>query len=267
MSLGSYNNKKKDYSPVTYSPVRFYNSESKVDPTSMSFSFWKSLLKISIAPYQQNQNEGSYPSIDKDSSIDIYLSPMKAKQLLLCCERFQKNPSEFTNIGVNTNKGIIYLTNGVSEFNTDSTFVVIKIVDPESGNITSAITYEFNKEFYAITDYTGGSNFNKNYDYSTWIEFEMFKTVLKSYVESANCAIAATVIDNNKFDVSRLTSRISSIQEKLGIQFNGGGNSSGGYAKSYFDNNSGSSSSSNTTLNTGTTSESYDEILEDFNLF
>ena len=38
MALGTYNNSgnnsKKDYSPTTYSPVKFFNSESKVDPSA-----------------------------------------------------------------------------------------------------------------------------------------------------------------------------------------------------------------------------------------
>ena len=261
MSLGTFNNgvnKKKDYSPVTYSPVRFANPDSKIDPSGLSFSFWKSLLKISIAPYTSNAN-GSFPTIDKDNSIDIYLSPMKAKILLDNCIAFQNDIHRWDNIGVNTNKGLIYLTDGREEFGVDdgSIFLVIKLIDSESGEITSAIAYQFVNNYYAITNYKGGSNFAKEVSTSN-PELEMFIQVLKSYVENVNAAIAASIIDSQKYDMNRITTRINSIQEKLGIQTssNNGGK---GFAKSFFDNNSGS----DTTSSSSKEDYSYGDLLGD----
>lgn len=270
MSLGTYNNSnaKKDYSPTTYSPVRFYNSESKVDPSCMSFSFWKQLLKISISPYNQNTSEGSYPSIDKDASIEIYLSPMKAKLFLSYLKNIRDTGKcEWNNVGVNTNKGIIYFTEG-KEFGQNGQFIVIKIIDQESGNCMSSIAYEFNSNYSAIVNYNGGSDFNRDNTFAPSIEFDMFISVLENYVESVNYAIAATVVDNQKFDVSRITTRIMSIQDKLGIQQSGEGRS---YGKSYFDNNNGQGGNSsdynvgvdmNTSINGSSQQSSYyDELL------
>ena len=239
MSLGTYNsnsnNKKKDFSPTTYSPVKFFNSESKVDPSSLNFAFWKSLLRISITPMKAKA-EGSVPELDKDNSIDIYLSPMKAKLFLQYANDFRKDPNKFTNVGVGTNKGIIYLTSGKNEFGVDSLFVIIKIIDFEHNEILSCAAYEFNRNIFGITDYTEGANFNQNYDYAEFIEFDMFLDVISSYVSSVNYAIAASVVDNNKYDVSRLSTKITSIQEKLGIDFK---KSSGGVNNnSYWNNNS-----------------------------
>ena len=270
MSLGTFNNggnKKKDYSPVTYSPVRFANPDSKIDPSGLSFSFWKSLLKISIAPYISNAN-GSFPTIDKDNSIDIYLSPMKAKILLDNSILFQNDNHRWNNIGVNTNKGLIYLTDGREEFGIDdgSVFLVIKLIDSESGEITSAIAYQFVNNYYAITNYEGGNNFTKEF-LTPNPELAMFIQVLKSYVENVNAAIAASIIDNQKYDMSRLTTRISSIQEKLGIQLSSNnGNSSKGFAKSFFDNYNNSSSDSTTSSSISEGDYSYEDILDDSGL-
>ena len=220
MSLGTYNsntnNKKKDFSPTTYSPVKFFNSESSVDPSSLNFAFWKSLLRISI-------------------------TPMKAKLFLQYANDFRKDPNKFTNVGVGTNKGIIYLTSGKNEFGVDSLFVIIKIIDFEHNEILSCAAYEFNRNIFGITDYTEGTSFNQNYDYAQFIEFDMFLDVISSYVSSVNYAIAASVVDNNKYDVSRLSTKITSIQEKLGIDFK---KSSGSVNNSSYWNNNGNKNSS-----------------------
>ena len=86
----------------------------------------------------------------------------------------------------------------------------------------------------------------------------MFIQVLKSYVENVNAAIAASIIDSQKYDMNRITTRINSIQEKLGIQTssNNGGK---GFAKSFFDNNSGS----DTTSSSSKEDYSYGDLLGD----
>lgn len=267
MSLGTYNskgnNKKNDYSPVTYSPVKFFNSESKIDPSTLNFSFWKSLLKVSITPLKVAQ--GSATEMDKDNVIDIYLSPMKAKLFFQYAEDFRNNPNKFTNVGIGTNKGIIYLTSGKTEFNIESLFVVIKLMNFDEGTVTSCIAYEFNRNNFGITDYTGGTEFNKNYDFAEFVEFDMFLDVIKSYVESVNYAIAATVVDNNKFDVARITGRIASIQEKLGIE-SGKKSYNGNSGNNNYWNNNGSSNLSSSSLNISSSSsnsngpEQYDNL-------
>lgn len=248
MSLGAYNNniKKKDYSPVTYSPVKLFNSQTKVDPSALNFAFWKGLLRISITPLK-NKSEGSVAELDKDNSIDIYLGPSKAKLFLQYMEEFRKSPDKFTNVGVGTNKGIIYLTNGKDEFNTESLFLVIKLIDFENGSVLSCIAYEFNNDYFGITNYVDGTTFDKNYDYSKYLELDMLIDVLTSYVNSCNYAIASSIIDANKYEMSRLNTKIASIQEKLGIDINK--KSSYSNNQSYWNNNGTStttSSSSNT---------------------
>jgi|GEM_PF-1624294 len=267
MALGTYSNKssqKKNYSPETYSQVRFFNPDSKVDPSAMSFSYWRGLMKISLSPIKVAQ--GSSPEIDRDNVTEIYLSPIKALLFLLYVEAFKKDPSLYANSGVTTNKGIIYITNGKSEFNMteDTAFIVVKLVD-ESGNVTSSIAYEFGKSgYFGITDYNGGTNFQKNYDYADTIELDMFIKTLASYVSSANNAIAGSVAEAMHYDINSIKSKLTSIQESLGIETNKSyGNAPKSNASSFWNNNGSSSSSLNNNNVQGSDYENYNELIDD----
>ena len=256
MSLGTYNNngniKKNDYSPTTYSQVKFFNSTSNIDASAMSFSFWKGLLKISIAPVKTG--EGSNVEIDRDNSIDLYLTPAKATLLHQYGLMFKEDPTRFQNVGVSTNKGLIYFTTGESEFNIPAgkMFVVIKIVDSESGNVTSAIAYEFNSsQYYGIVNYVGGSTFEKDTNFANTFEFDMLMRVFESYIDSSSYAMAATVVENMKYDMSRINTKLTSIQDKLGIEVV----KSRQYRnKSYFDDNGGNTQAKPTEV-------SYDDLI------
>lgn len=265
MSLGTYNNSnnsKKDYSPVTYSAIRFFNSESNIDSSSMSFSFWKGLLKISISPIKTG--EGSNPEIDKDNAIDIYLTPIRASLLLKYISMYELDPHRYDNVGVSTNKGLIYITTGTKEFGVPDgrLFIVIKILDQNDGRIKSAIAYEFSKaQCYGIVNYENSDRYEKNTEFASNAELDLFCNVLRTYVESSSYAMAASVVENMKYDVSRMTTRISTIQEKLGIDTKSGYKNGGGYKNSsYFDKNGGGNSSSGSS---SAEQVGYDELIND----
>ena len=275
MAFGNYNSgssKKEVYSPTVYSPVRFYNTEQEsVDKTTMSFSYWKGLLKITINPVKVSQ--GSPNEIDRDNNSTIYLSPMKALLLYKYGKMFLSDTNKYINIGVPTHKGIIYLTNGKKEFGLtrDQMIVVIKTIDSDSGNITSEYAYEFNSEYnFGVSNWTGGSDFNKDYSYSNSIEFEMFLSVLKTYVDSSSYAYAASVADAMKIESNRNYNSFKAIQEKLGIS---SGNKGSNYSnKSYFNNNNNGNSNSqfnNNNMNSSNSSSpdniDYEDLINDIN--
>ena len=59
MALGTYNNSETIQRRIIRQQlilVKFFNSDSKVDPSALNFTFWKSLLKISIIP-MKNKSE------------------------------------------------------------------------------------------------------------------------------------------------------------------------------------------------------------------
>ena len=56
------------FTPTVRSSYRFFNSDSSVDNTTMSFNYWNSLLKISMNPIIVK--EGSANKVDNDNHID-----------------------------------------------------------------------------------------------------------------------------------------------------------------------------------------------------
>jgi hypothetical protein len=249
------------FTPTVKSAYKFFNSNSAIDNTCMSFNFWNNLLKISISPIIVK--EGSANRVDTDNHIDIYLSPKKAMMLLHVFEMFRQNPDAYKNIGVGTNKGIIYVANGKNTFGEGGTCIVISLIDNETGNKQGEAAYEFNcTDDYAITDYLGGSDFGKDYSYSKDIELDAFETLLKSFINASTNAIAASIMDANKFNEARTFSFIKDAREKLGIPRNDSGSNKNYNRSSWFNNNNGNGSVSDSTPRNNNTS-SYDEVMND----
>lgn len=248
------------FTPTVRSSYRFFNSNSEIDNTSMSFNFWNSLLKITINPIIVK--EGSANKVDTDNHVDIYLSPNKAKMFLYCIRQFRQNPEAYQNIGVNTNKGIIYICNGENMFGKRAgTCIVINLINNETGNKEGEAAYEFNsKDAYAITNYMGGSDFTKNFDYAGNIELDMFENLLVQFIDASTNAIAASIMDCDKFNEARQFSFIKDVREKLGIS-KGEGGSKNYNRSSWFNNNGNSSVSSDSPKNDN--SASYDEVMND----
>lgn len=247
------------FTPSTRSAYRFFNSNSSVDNTSLSFTYWSSLLKITMNPIIVQ--EGSANKVDTNNHIDIYLSPSKAQMFLHCIRLFRQNPDAYQNIGVNTNKGIIFIANGEKMYGKKGTFIVINLINNENGAKEGEAAYEINSDVYAISNYTGGNNFDKYFDYSQDIELDMIETLLSSFIEAYTNAVASSILEANKFNDNRLFSFIKDAREKLGIP-KGDSNGSGKFNKSsWFNNNGGNSSVSSESPKTN--SAEYEDVMND----
>ena len=248
------------FTPTVRSSYRFFNSDSSVDNTTMSFNYWNSLLKISINPIIVK--EGSANKVDTDNHVDIYLSPSKAKMLLYCVQQYKQNPDAYNNIGVNTNKGIIYIANGQKMFGHGGTCIVINLIDNETGEKKAEAAYEFNtKDIYAITDYMGGSDFGKDTSYADNLEFDMFENLLIQFINASTNAIAATIMDVNKYNEARTFSFIKDVRDKLCISKNEG--KSGSNRSSWFSNNNGNGSSVSSDSPKNNNTSSYEDVMND----
>lgn len=262
MSTNNQNVNNNDvFTPSTRSAYRFFNSASSVDNTSLSFTYWNSLLKITMNPIIVQ--EGSANKVDVNNHIDIYLSPSKAQMFLHCIRLFRKNPNAYQNIGVNTNKGIIFIANGEKMYGKKGTFIVINLINNENGAKEGEAAYEINSDVYAISNYAGGNNFDKYFDYSQDIELDMIETLLSSFIEAYTNAVASSILEANKFNDNRLFSFIKDAREKLGIPR--GGESSGNKYNnnvSWFKNNGGNNSVTSENSRTINTDE-YEDVLDD----
>ena len=252
----SQNNGGEVYTPSTRSTYRFFNANSTIDKTVMSFTYWNSLLKITMNPIQVQ--EGSANKVDTNNHIDIYLSPSKAQMLLHCIKVYRENPDAYKNIGVNTNKGIIFIANGEKMYGKKGTFIVINLINNENGAKEGEAAYEINTDVYSITDYTGGTDFTKNFDYSESIELDMIETILRSFIEAYTNAVASSVLEADKYNNNRMFSFIKDAREKLGIKTESSGSK---YNKSSWFNSNG-----NTTVSDSSpkiTQADYDEVMSD----
>lgn len=229
MALGDTynNNEKKNYSPSVISGYRFSNIDSNIDKTSLSFTFWNKLLKISIAP--KKQTEGDIIAFDYDNAGSVYLSHNKAfifyKEIIKFMKEYQEGNSA-SNVGVNSGKeGLIYICDG-KEFKGEGPCLVIRKIN-ESGQCTSTFVYEFRRGVHSsVVNYVEKtSEFESNfYDL---IEIELFAELLKSYYESMTMAIAYSIQETGKYDASRMNTKLKIIGEKLGIEFKGQNSNNG----------------------------------------
>ena len=249
MALGDTynNNEKKNYSPSVTSAYRYSNPDSNIDKTQLSFSFWNKLLKVSIAPKKQTENDEI--AFDHDNAGSVFLSHTKALILYKEICNFLKNPEGIDNVGVSSGKdGLIYLSSG-KEFNADGPCLVIRKID-EKGHPISNFVYEFRRGIHtAVVNYVEKTADFETHVYDT-IEIEQVANLLKSYYESMTMAVAYSIQEANKYDTSRLNTKLKVIGEKLGVEFNkpSNGNSRGSNS-SYFSSNKSNSSSTSSGYN------------------
>lgn len=246
------------YTPETRCSYKFYNSESTLDKTAMSISFWNGLLKLSISPIVIKDDGSS--RIDTESHTDIYLSPSKASMLLYYFRDFRHNPDKYTNVGVNTNKGIIFIASP-KQHNTKNPVIIIDLLD-ENGAKKAEAGYEFNSEYFAVTNYMGGTDFSKDNSYANSIELDTFEMILKTFIESATSAIAASVVEATKFSADREFNFMKDVRNKLGIQFSSGhSNNVRSNSSAFFNKNNNIYSDSSKKNNN--TVDSYEDIISD----
>lgn len=221
MALGDTynNNEKKNYSPSVTSGYRFSNPDSNIDKTSLSFAFWNKLLKISIAP--KKETEGDTIAFDHDNAGSVYLSHTKAlifyKEIMKFLEGYV-NGNIPTNIGVSSGKdGLIYICDG-KEFNAEGPCLVIRKID-ENGKCTSTYVYEFRRGVHtSVFNYIEKTSSFESRTYDL-IEIEQIANLLKEYYQSMTMATAYSIQETNKYDNSRIQTKLKVIGEKLGVEF------------------------------------------------
>lgn len=235
MSLSDYNsggNNKKNNSIMVYSNYNMTNPVSEVDATALSSSFFNKLLKLTISPKKQGSSE-ERPEWDDDNSISIYLTHTKARTFYNEICLFQENPEQFSNVGVNSGAGLVSLSNG-RELGTNNPCLIIRKLNGETGEVESSYAYEFKQNYhYSIRNFSQEDlEFDKSYYMD--MEIEQLKTLLKTYFESMTNAVAYSILENEKYNNSRMNTKLDSIAEKLGIEYKGGNSKSSKSSNSIF---------------------------------
>lgn len=225
MALGDIannNQQKGKNNPVVYSQYGFGNSESTVDPTRLSTSFWNGMLKLTISPKKGMKANGAV-EWDDENSISLYLTHTKARILHDEILLFMQNPEAYNNLGIPSGAGLISISNG-RELGISTPCLIIRKLNSDNGQVEASFAYEFKQDYhYSIRNFDEStSDFDKIYHNN--LELEQLLCLLRTYFEAMSGAVAYTVIDNMKYDTSRLNTKINAISEKLGIEYGAGYN-------------------------------------------
>lgn len=256
MALGNtYNNntgRDEPFSPTVYSPYRLNNGESKLDPTCITFSFWKNSLKIGICPRRQTGNPEEV-SFDMDAGVFVHLNHTKARILAEELKRFIADPEGCSGCGVPSGKqGIITFHSG-ADFGCTNPVVCIRKVD-DTGHPDASFAYEIkaNDYYFSIRDYKEGSDFSKEFESYRYLELYQILTLLEEYYKAQTQAIAATVAYQQCYPLDRIQTRLNAVAEKLGLEIYNGGNRRGGFSSNsnFFNRNNGNGGSSSSTSTT-----------------
>lgn len=226
MSLGNsnYGNNNQRQESSFYSRLKFAERESG---KSVRIKYWKGMMVISISKGGETEN-----GFKVDDIASVYLSPLKANMLADALEELIADPKHLP-VGVNV---------GISETQTCVTFR-----HEENGAIVMAIAKidgtgkkESEELFTFVADYDYYLEFK---DYAKMkfdkhnVEYVHIKSLiiaLREYFQGICGGIAYSVMDYARFDISRTTTRLNAIMDKLGIQRQSSYNSGGSGENSYF---------------------------------
>jgi hypothetical protein len=245
MALGNYDNNKKDqYMPVYYSQYNTGNSEG-VDPSSLNYSFYNRMLKLSIAPLKMNN--GDKISYDHENAAVVWLTHTKAR--ILHGEILKVLNGEISNGGVPTGtEGLVRFIDG-KELGVNSYCLVINKVN-EAGEVTASYAYEFKqKHHYAVENYDPKDSSHKKV-YVNNLEIQQLLDMLEQYYIAMTGAMAYSVMDANRFMTNAQNTKIDLIMSKMGIEYKPGTTSRS--SGSYFDKGSSSSDSDNRSMRAAT---------------
>ena len=237
MALGDYNNNKPKYKELeVYSNYGMTNAEGVVDPSALSISFFRNLMKISIAPKLQNANGNQ--KWDNDNAASVYLTHTKARVLHKAIKDvLDPEKPQIKNAGVNSGSGetvgLITFSDG-TEMGLQNPCLIIRKIGP-NGEVLSMYIYEFKFNYHnAIINFDGNS---ASYDQIFFdnLEVEQFMDALNQYYLSMNNATAYSVANTMKFSLNAMDNKLNAIAEACGANIEKPGNSGGG--NSFFSNN------------------------------
>lgn len=255
MALGqTYNNNEKEmYRPTVYGYSMSNTADTAIDTTNLSFSMWKSTLKIAIAP-KVNGGNSDYTEWDRKNAAVIYLNHTKAYMMAQIIRGFMKDPTKYDNSGVFAGQGLLTISTG-KEFSKDGNpcLIIRKIL--EDGKVDSSYAYQFKQDYHTyIESYNEkDSTYNSNIEKFKLIELEEVIKQLESYAEAMTGSLAFSVVDNLSFTNNMFNNHLAKIAEGVGVQLRTG--SDRGYNnKSYFANNGNKG---------GTTRKNEETIIDD----
>lgn len=245
-SNGGYDSNNK-YSPTVYSSFSFANKESKIDKSMISFSMWKTTMRISIYPAIETENDEV--RYDRNNSISIFITPIKCNILADLLENFIKDPETYSGKMVVSGNNTISIATGDTVGKPESNaFISIRKVNPNNGKTEQSYAYEFRSDYYIIESFDENTGkYESNYESYKFEELKAMITQLREYYKASTYANAFTTY-NTLFDP------LDKIASKLGTTLTNNGYGNSNKQPSYFAQNKSQFTGgvSNNTVNDGT---------------
>lgn len=226
-----------------YSRLRVNNSN---DNLSLSFMFWRGLLKVSIL--EMTNNNGNTQS---NEIASIFLSPTKARLMAECVSRIINDPETLEIYGINTGIGEV---NGFMAIGRDSGNPYIVIAKVGKNGYESSQRFNFNVDYNYLLQVSSLKDLKFKKEYDNNVELQEFKDILEDYARSASGALGASFYDIGRYENAKTTNLIRKISETVGVENGYQNNGNGGYNRqsssgNYFNNGSNAYDSNNSSQN------------------
>ena len=244
----SYVNQQQTQNTPSVYGYSFYNKDSTIDKTMLSFNMWKTTIRMSIYPLIESENDDQI-KYDRKGGISIYLTPYKARMFAELIRRFKEDPTKYSGKGVPSGQALVSIespkvTPGYKNPNANP-LIVIRKVNIEGG-LEASYAYEINNDYYSVIDkYNQNTGeFVKDSNEFVGMELDLIIGQLNSYCEAMNNSIAFAVNEQTFLHLDK-------IANKLGVELLSTYSSS--YKNgSYFTSNNGTQSSSDSSSSSNT---------------
>lgn len=215
------NNERKFYEPIVYSPYGVSNTEG-VDPSALSFQFFRGLLKISISPMKAGAKPGDKNLWDHENAASVWLTHTKADMLAREIRAVMGNPNSIDNAGVATGvDGLISFSTG-KELGATAPCIIIRKIDNNTGTVIASYAYQFRTQYhYALRNFDPNNPAGCEKYYYDNLEIDMFITLLEDYAKAIGGAQAYATLYAAKFDIQRNNTKMGLIMDKMGIEMKG----------------------------------------------
>ena len=253
--MNTYDNNNDRPTVTTYTPISFANPDSALMASRLSISYFNRMMAINISPRNPATPNETYPTYNREGSIQVFLSYSQAKFLHDGFKDIIHGNSKHHSVCIETKNGMFMLNDGIDK-GTDP-YAAIYYMNKGSSN-QSIIYYQFKRNYELPCDYS-----ENKYDVIKFPDHEIdtLLMVFESYYNAASYAIAATVAESGMYRQKFVSDSLKSIAGKVGAQvYTGKSNSSNsGYSflnnatQNSYDSNSTSSGFDPTTALTGGT--------------
>lgn len=247
------------YSPTVFG-LTFVNKLSSLDKTMLSFSMWKTTIKIALYPLIETSDGYADDQVkfDRKNGLAIYLTPKKAHIFAELIKMYKVDPASAAGKGVPAGQCLITIEDP-SKTNTKNPCVVIRKINSDTGMVEQSYAYEVNDESSAIIDDYDPSTgqFTKDFDKFRYHDLDMIIIELEQYAQAMTNAQAFAITES-------LYPHLEKIASKLGVELASQYGNAGTYRNtSYFANNNGVNNGSISPTNDPSLSQYTGKGLED----